>query len=894
MQTITFYSYKGGTGRTLLLSNVAMMAARLGKSVVTLDLDLEAPGLIYKFFAERPRVRAGAIDWLHARYTGLDFASLDKIAVDVPLVEPFTKGGWLRVIPPGDAPSPAYFGLLRSLAIDQRIETDGGRAFRDLQRAIEREYEPDYLMIDSRTGITATNLVTTRVLADGVVVLTLDTPEQLEGTRSVLRGLQPLTSLRTDQPLDLHIVRARAQGSHSSVPGLQTVWSTPQTRGDEQRREAMLAYLNEPAWPVRNTLSITRDCAHVVHADTRMAAREYLPLAEMAAQPEAIHKDYLAITWGLLPALAAATTEAITQMPEDRRLLGARTLGRDDLAVSFAISSSSAASALGGATDEQGAGLTDRAADLRRRAESDPLARVELADVLTEIAEARRRLGDYSPAVEAAEELVAVWRDLVANFGDDAWPRLVKSLVTLSGLQARVGAAADALATAEEATEAVHEGNEGDEESLVSVRASALDNLGIRLSELGRRGEALAPTEEAVTACRELAATNPAYLPDLAGALNNLGNRLSEVGRRDEALAPTEEAVTLYRELAATNPAYLPDLAMSLNNLGIRLSNLGRRDEALAPTEEAVTAYRELAAANPAYLPYLAGALNNLGIRLSNLGRRDEALAPTEEAVTLRRGLAEHNTAYLPDLASSLHNLGVCLSELGRRDEALPPTEEAVTLRRGLAEHNTAYLPDLAMSLNNLGIHWSNLGRRDEALPPTEEAVTLYRELAADNPAYLPDLAMSLTNLGIRLSELGRRDEALPLTEEAVTLYRELAADNPAYLPDLAMSLNNLAIRLSNLGRRDEALPPVEEAVTAYRGLAEHNPAYRPDLASALNNLAFRLAALGRRDEALPLVEEAATLYRRLAEEYPERFTDDLLRTQRLFATLQSSATEGG
>ena len=108
------------------------------------------------------------------------------------------------------------------------------------------------------------------------------------------------------------------------------------------------------------------------------------------------------------------------------------------------------------------------------------------------------------------------------------------------------------------------------------------------------------------------------------------------------------------------------------------------------------------------------------------------------------------------------------------------------------------------------------------------------------------------------------------------------------------MSLNNLAIRLSNLGRRDEALPPVEEAVTAYRGLAEHNPAYRPDLASALNNLAFRLAALGRRDEALPLVEEAATLYRRLAEEYPERFTDDLLRTQRLFATLQSSATEGG
>ena len=44
--------------------------------------------------------------------------------------------------------------------------------------------------------------------------------------------------------------------------------------------------------------------------------------------------------------------------------------------------------------------------------------------------------------------------------------------------------------------------------------------------------DALAPTEEAVQLYRELAADNPAYLPDLASALNNLGIRYSEVGRR--------------------------------------------------------------------------------------------------------------------------------------------------------------------------------------------------------------------------------------------------------------------------------------------------------------------------------------------------------------------------
>ena len=54
MQTVTFYSYKGGTGRTLLLANLARLAASLGRKVVALDFDLEAPGLLYKLFRSDP------------------------------------------------------------------------------------------------------------------------------------------------------------------------------------------------------------------------------------------------------------------------------------------------------------------------------------------------------------------------------------------------------------------------------------------------------------------------------------------------------------------------------------------------------------------------------------------------------------------------------------------------------------------------------------------------------------------------------------------------------------------------------------------------------------------------------------------------------------------------
>ena len=45
-----------------------------------------------------------------------------------------------------------------------------------------------------------------------------------------------------------------------------------------------------------------------------------------------------------------------------------------------------------------------------------------------------------------------------------------------------------------------------------------------------------------------------AFLPGLAKTLGNLGLRLGAVGRRTEALEPTEEAVEIYRRLAKQNP----------------------------------------------------------------------------------------------------------------------------------------------------------------------------------------------------------------------------------------------------------------------------------------------------------------------------------------------------
>ena len=193
------------------------------------------------------------------------------------------------------------------------------------------------------------------------------------------------------------------------------------------------------------------------------------------------------------------------------------------------------------------------------------------------------------------------------------------------------------------------------------------------LIEAARRWPHVA--REAVTIYRRLAEANPtAYLPNLATSMNNLGLRLSNLGRREQALAPTEEAVTIYRRLAEANPtAYLPDLAASMNNLGILLSNLGRQDQALIPTEEAVTIYRRLAEANPAaYLPDLARGLWGFAWVRATVGLElPEALAAAEEAIAIYQRLVEETPeAFGNDLLSARYTLANILDGLGRHDEA--------------------------------------------------------------------------------------------------------------------------------------------------------------------------------------------------------------------------------
>jgi len=204
VETVAFYSYKGGVGRSLLLANAARFLATLGKGVVALDFDFEAPGLHYKLGSGPVHSPpGGAVPYLIATAEGADSPPpLDEHMISVPV--PPEAGGWLRLMPAGPAPQQSYWAAFKELGGRLRLGDPSGRGFMalfDLQARIADELKPDYLLIDARTGVTELGGLATTVLADTVVCLFVANQESLDGTLAIVEALKAAPRLVDQKPI---------------------------------------------------------------------------------------------------------------------------------------------------------------------------------------------------------------------------------------------------------------------------------------------------------------------------------------------------------------------------------------------------------------------------------------------------------------------------------------------------------------------------------------------------------------------------------------------------------------------------------------------------------------------------------------------------------------------
>jgi MinD-like ATPase involved in chromosome partitioning or flagellar assembly len=216
VETVAFYSYKGGVGRSQLLAHAARFLAGLGKGVVALDFDFEAPGLHYKLRGDQtsgsPIFAGGAVPYLLATADGAESAPpLEDHTIPVPV--PANAFGWLRLMPAGPAPHQTYWAVLKALGDKLRPADPSGRGFMailDLQARIQDELKPDYLLIDARTGVTEIGSLATTILADTVVCMFVGNLESLDGTLAIIEALKNAPRLTHQKPIRVVPVLSRA------------------------------------------------------------------------------------------------------------------------------------------------------------------------------------------------------------------------------------------------------------------------------------------------------------------------------------------------------------------------------------------------------------------------------------------------------------------------------------------------------------------------------------------------------------------------------------------------------------------------------------------------------------------------------------------------------------
>lgn len=187
----TFYSLRGGVGRSTALAHSARLLAGQGFNVLCIDMDLEAPGLASLLNVDHMiEENLGTVALLVQAEISGSIDDLARHAIEIP-----ADSGSIRVIPAGRTNA----NYARRLALIDpaawyREEINPLRLMIDALHTLTPI--PDIVLIDSRTGISPIAAPLLFDVSDLAIVVMFPHPQAREGTGSLVRALTHASTRR--------------------------------------------------------------------------------------------------------------------------------------------------------------------------------------------------------------------------------------------------------------------------------------------------------------------------------------------------------------------------------------------------------------------------------------------------------------------------------------------------------------------------------------------------------------------------------------------------------------------------------------------------------------------------------------------------------------------------
>lgn len=196
---ISFYSYKGGVGRSQLCANIASyLCYRKGKKILLLDWDFEAPGLHYFFDKKHSDIKVdGSIELLNS-YVRLMRTEEDITEEDypffsnesiIPMVYSKTSNvGKIDLIAGGNY-SNNYVHKINHFDWYEFYNLLDGKVYIELLKKWLKSLDYDYIFVDSRTGINDYSGICNIQLPDANIVVMAANDQSIDGCKRVVDGI---------------------------------------------------------------------------------------------------------------------------------------------------------------------------------------------------------------------------------------------------------------------------------------------------------------------------------------------------------------------------------------------------------------------------------------------------------------------------------------------------------------------------------------------------------------------------------------------------------------------------------------------------------------------------------------------------------------------------------
>lgn len=213
----TFFSCKGGVGRSTALAIAASALSEAGKNVFVLDLDLEAPGMGQILLGRNNLPQFGALDYfVENGLSGVDNDFLEDCIAPSPL----TAGrGLIEVMPAVgargiDEPQNVLSKLGRAL-LDDMDEVGAAHSFLDQARvlvgAIAARGRSDIILVDARAGLSEASAAAVVGLGGEILCFGVNSPQTFESYAYLFAHLSRyIPQTGEDWRYSLKMVQAKA------------------------------------------------------------------------------------------------------------------------------------------------------------------------------------------------------------------------------------------------------------------------------------------------------------------------------------------------------------------------------------------------------------------------------------------------------------------------------------------------------------------------------------------------------------------------------------------------------------------------------------------------------------------------------------------------------------